>query len=364
MEITDRTDVRDKAAHPVESNAGMTTKIAVLDDYHRIALKLADWASLPDCEVTTFPDPIGSPEALVAALKDFDVVCTMRERTAFPRAVFAQLPKLKLLIITGGRHTRVFDFDAALENGVVVCRTENNSIASDGLPRRSGIPEFTFGLMVALTRQIVREDRSLRQGGWISTMGNGLQDMTLGLVGLGYLGSAVAEIAKVFRMKLIAWSENLTTERAASLGVERVDKDELFRRADVVSVHMRLSDRTVRLVGAPEFALMKPSAYFINTSRGELVDEAALVAALQQNRIAGAGLDVFEHEPLPVDHPLRTLENTVLTPHIGYVMQTKFEVFYRDMVENIAAWQAGHPIRMLKPAAPGESRSTGYWEDA
>lgn len=341
----------------------MTTRIAILDDYHHLALKLGDWDSLPDCEVTAFAEPILTKEALVEALRDFDVVCTMRERTAFPRFVFERLPQLKLLIVTGGRHTRVFDFDAAQQHGVVVCRTENNSLASDGKSRRSGVPEITFGLIVGLTRHIVVEDRNLRRGGWITTVGRSLQDMTLGLVGLGTLGAAVAEVAKVFRMKPIAWSENLTTERAAALGVERVDKDELFRRADVVSVHMRLSDRTVRLIGAREFALMKPDAYFVNTSRGEVVDEKALIDALRTNRIAGAGLDVFEHEPLPADHPLRRLENTILTPHIGYVTETKFEVFYKDMVEDIAAWLAGRPIRKLRGPTPGESRSTGYWED-
>jgi phosphoglycerate dehydrogenase-like enzyme len=344
----------------------MVTRIAILDDFHKVAMKLADWSTLRDCEVVAFQDHVGDPKGLIERLKNFDVVCAMRERTAFPREVFEGLPRLKLLIVTGGRHTRVFDFDAALDHGVTVCRSDNRTPTADGSEPRGGTQVLTFGLMVALLRGIVMEDRGIRKGGWVSGLGGNstLQGLTLGVVGLGRIGAEMAEIGRFFAMKVIAWSENLTDERAAAAGARRVSKDELFRQSDFVTVHMRLSDRTERLVGAHEFGLMKPSAYFINTSRGEIVDEKALIEVLQQRRIAGAALDVYEVEPLPVDSPLRTLDNTILTPHIGYVSEAKLRMFYESMVEGVQAWLDGAPIRMLKPRAPGESRSTGYWVDA
>ena len=344
----------------------MTTRVAILDDFHQVAMKLADWSQLKDCEVVAFQDHIYDTDGLVERLKSFDVVCAMRERTAFPREVFERLPQLKLLMVTGGRHTRVFDFDAALDHGVAVCRSDNYIPTNDGSQPRGGTQVLTFGLIVSLLRQIVAEDRGIRKGGWVSSLaGNStLSGLTLGVLGLGRIGVDIVEIGRFFGMNVVAWSENLTDERAAAAGATRVSKEDLFRQADFVTVHMRLSDRTVRLVSAPEFKLMKPSAYFINTSRGEIVDEKALIDALQRKAIAGAALDVFEVEPLPLDSPLRKLENVILTPHIGYISEAKLKMFYESMCEGVQAWLDGNPIRMLKARGPGESRSTGYWVDA
>ncbi len=341
----------------------MTTKIAILDDYNKLGLSIGDWSSLKDCEITVFEDHVYTPEALIERLQPFDVVCAIRERTAFPRQVFANLPNLKLLNVTAGLHSRVFDFDAAQEHGVVCCRTDPDLPYPDGSKRPGTMMEITFGLIIACTRQLVASDRAMRDGGWSSPLCDRLADLTLGLVGLGSIGVRVVKIAHAFNMKTIAWSQNLTTERAAEHGVERVDRDELFRRADVVSVQMRLSDRTERLIGARDFALMKPTAYFINTSRGGIINEPDLIEVLQQRRIAGAGLDVFEVEPLPADSSLRKLDNTVLTSHLGYSTWPQFQVYYVQMVENIAAWLAGKPIRKLKDPVPGEKRATGFWID-
>ncbi len=341
----------------------MTTKIAILDDYNKLGLSVGDWSSLQDCEITVFEDHVYTSAELIERLRPFDVVCAIRERTAFPREVFENLPNLKLLNVTAGLHSSVFDFDAAQEHGVICCRTDPDLPYPDGSKRPGTMMEVTFGLIIACTRQLVYADRSIRAGGWESPLCDRLADLTLGLVGLGSIGIRVSKVAQAFNMKTIAWSENLTKERAAEHGVERVDKDELFRRADVVSVQLRLSDRTVRIIGAHEFNLMKPTAYFINTSRGRLVNEPDLIKVLQERRIAGAGLDVYEVEPLPVDSPLRKLDNTVLTTHLGYSTHPQFEVYYVQMVENIAAWLAGKPVRKLKDPVPGEKRSTGFWVD-
>jgi len=341
----------------------LTTKIAILDDYNKLGLSIGDWSSLKDCEITVFEDHVYSVDELIERLRPFDVVCAIRERTPFPRKVFENLPNLKLLNVTAGLHSRVFDFDAAQDHGVVCCRTDPDLLRPDGSKRPGTMMEITFGLMIACTRQLVASDRAMRTGGWESPLCNRLADLTLGLVGLGSIGARVAKIGHAFGMKMIAWSENLTTERAAEHGVERVDKAELFSRSDVVSVQLRLSDRTERIIGAKDFALMKPTAYFINTSRGGLVNEADLIDVLRERRIAGAGLDVFEVEPLPLDSPLRTFDNTVLTAHLGYSTPPQFQIYYVQMVENIAAWLAGKPIRKLKDPVPGEKRSTGFWVD-
>lgn len=341
----------------------MVTKVAILDDYNKLGLSLGDWKSLKDCEITVFEDHLYDVDALIKRLQPFDVVCAIRERTAFPRKLFENLPSLKLLNVTAGLHSSVFDFDAAQEHGVICCRTDPDLPRPDGSKRPGTMMEITFALIIACTRQLVYADRVIRQGGWESPLCHRLADLTLGLVGLGSIGARVAKVGHVFNMNMIAWSQNLTAERAAEHGVKRVDKDELFRTADVVCVQMRLSDRTVKLIGAHEFGLMKPTAYFINTSRGRIVDEAALIDVLQRRKIAGAGLDVYEVEPLPVDSPLRKLDNTVLTSHLGYSTFPQFQVYYEQMVENIAAWQAGKPIRKLKDPLPGEKRATGFWVD-
>lgn len=341
----------------------MPTKIAILDDYNRLGLSIGDWASLKDCEITVFQDHLYDTDALIERLKPFDVVCAMRERTAFPRKVFENLPNLKLLNVTAGLHSRVFDFDAAQDHGVICCRTDPDLPRPDGSKRVGTMMEITFALMIACTRQLVFSDRAMRKGGWESPLCNRLGDLTLGLVGLGSIGIRVAKVAAAFQMKTIAWSQNLTAERAAEHGVQRVDREELFRTADVVSMQMRLSDRTEGMITKADFDLMKPTAYFINTSRGGLVNEPDLIEALRTKKIAGAGLDVFAVEPLPVDSPLRSLDNTILTAHLGYSTFPQFEVYFTQFVENIKAWQAGKPIRKLKDREPGEKRTAGFWID-
>jgi phosphoglycerate dehydrogenase-like enzyme len=274
---------------------------------------------------------------VVERLAPFEVVVAMRERTPFTRARLERLDNLKLLVTTGMRNAAI-DLQAAGERGVTVCGT-----GSLGPPTA----ELAWGLILALTRHIPAEDARMRAGGWQHTLGPELAGRTLGLVGLGRLGARMARIARAFEMETLAWSQNLTAERAAEAGAEAVAKDELFRRADVVSIHLVLSDRTRGLVGADGLALMKPTAYLVNTSRGPIVDEPALLDALHSGRIAGAGIDVYDTEPLPPSHPLRFAPNTVLTPHIGYVTTGTYEVFYREAVEDIAAWLAGAPVRVL-----------------
>ena len=311
-------------------------RVAVLDDYQGVALSYGDWGGL-DAEVEVFSDHLAGDDDVVARLAPFEVVVAMRERTPFTRARLERLENLRLLVTTGMRNASI-DLEAARDRGVVVCGT-----GSLGPPTA----ELAWGLILALTRSIPAEDARMHAGGWQHTIGPELAGHTLGLVGLGRLGGRMARIAQAFEMETLAWSQNLTPERAAEAGVEAVAKDELFRRADVVSVHLVLSDRTRGLVGAPELALMKPTAYLVNTSRGPIVDEAALLDALHAGRIAGAGIDVYDTEPLPPQHPLRFAPNTVLTPHIGYVTTGTYEVFYREAVEDIAAWRAGAPVRML-----------------
>jgi len=314
------------------------TRVAVLDDYQNVALQMADWSTLPaDVEIQVVHDHLKDTNAVAERLYNFDIVVAMRERTPFHRALLEQLPNLRLLITTGRRNASI-DTQAATDRGVTVCGT-------DGL----GYPtaELTWGLILGLARQIPREDQATRQGRWQVSTGVGLNGKTLGLIGLGRLGSQVATVGKAFQMRLLAWSQNLTAKRAAEYGATLVSKDELLARSDVVSIHLILSDRSRGLLGARELALMKPSAYLINTSRGPIVDEAALIQALQQKTIAGAGLDVFDDEPLPLDHPLRRLENIVITPHLGYVTNEGYRVFYGHVVEDIQAFLSGAPIRVI-----------------
>ena len=314
------------------------TRIAILDDYQGIALTMADWQSLPDgCRVEVFHDHVADPAVVAKRLGDFEIVCIMRERTPFRRDLLSRLPKLRLLVTTGMRNAAV-DVEAAREQGVTVCGTDGSAHTT---------PELTWGLILALQRHIPAEDRAMKAGAWQTTIGHGLAGSTLGLLGLGRLGSEVARVAQAFRMNVIAWSQNLTAERAAGHSVTRVEKDDLFRRSDTLSIHMLLSRRTRGLVGARELGLMKPSAVLVNTSRGPIVDEAALVDALRNRTIAGAGLDVYDTEPLPRDHPLRNLENAVLTPHLGYVTRDTFAVMYPQTLECVQAWLAGNPVRVI-----------------
>jgi len=315
-------------------------RVAILDDYQNVARRMADWASLPaGTEVVVFADHVSETDAAAKRLADFDAVIAMRERTPFPRALLERLPKLKLLVTTGMRNASI-DVAAAIERGVTVCGTA-------GLPYPTA--ELTWGLILGLFRRIPTEDRATREGRWQVSCGLGLNGKTLGVIGLGGLGSRVAKIGRAFEMDVIAWSQNLTAARCAEIGATLVTKDELLARSDVVSVHLVLGDRTRRLLGARELARMKPTAYLVNTSRGPIVDEAALVDAVRKGTIAGAGLDVYDEEPLPLDHPLRNLPNTVITPHLGYVTEEGYRIFYGHALEDVKGWLAGQPVRVLKP---------------
>ncbi len=314
-------------------------RIAILDDYQDVARELADWDSLGAEEVAVFTDHVADPEALVRRLAGFDVVVAMRERTPFDEAVLARLPDLRLLVTTGARNAAI-DVAAAARHGIVVCGTGY-------LPHPT--VELTWALILAAQRHLPTEVAAMRAGGWQSTLGTGLRGGTLGLLGLGRLGSRVARVGQAFGMRTIAWSRNLTAERAAEHDVTAVSRDTLLAEADVLSVHVVLGERTRGLIGAAELAAMKDTALLVNTSRGAIVDEDALVAALRRGEIGGAALDVYEHEPLPADHPLRSLPNALLTPHIGFVTRDVYEVFYRDAVDDIAAFRAGTPTRVLTP---------------
>jgi phosphoglycerate dehydrogenase-like enzyme len=314
------------------------TRVAVLDDYQQVARSLAPWASLPDgSEVEFFHDHQGDEALLAARLAPFDVIVAMRERTPFTRSLLKQLPSLRLLVTTGLRNAAI-DVAAASELGVTVSGTE-------GLPYPTA--ELTWGLILALARKIPAEDRALRAGKWQTSLGVGLHGKTLAVLGLGRLGSQVARIGTAFGMHVVAWSPNLTAERAAAGGAELVTKDELFRRADVLSIHLVLSNRTRGLVGARELALLRRSALLVNSSRGPIVDEAALVSALEAGKLAGAGLDVFDHEPLPATHPLSSSSKTVLTPHLGYVTEETSRIFYGQALEDIQGFLGGKPLRVL-----------------
>ena len=314
------------------------THIAILDDYTNVARTSADWAQLGDVQIDVVNTSLmATEEARIATLAPYDIVVAMRERTAFPASTLNALPKLKLLVTTGLRNSSI-DMAAARARGVDVCGTQMTPYAAF---------EHSWALLMSLVKNIPAEHVAMTSGGWQAHTGVGLNGKTLGLVGLGKLGAKAARAARAFEMNVIAWSPNLTEERAAENGATRVDKDTLFRQADVVMVHMVLSDATRGLVGAREFDVMKRSAYLINTSRGPLVDEGALIAALREGRIAGAALDVYDIEPLPSDHPLRSLKNVVLTGHTGYDIQEMFEIAYGQALEDILAWQDGTPQRLL-----------------
>jgi len=317
----------------------MPLRCAILDDYQNVALTFADWSKVKgDIEIKVFNEHLGGADNVVAALADFAIVCAMRERTVFPRAVIEALPALKLLVTTGMRNASI-DLEAAKARGVVVCGTPAFGNATAAI---------ATGLMLELARHIGYENARLKAGAaWQSTIGLDLEGLTLAQLGLGKLGTRMAEIGRAFKMNVIAWSQNLTPEKCKEAGAEYVSRDDLFRRADFLSIHLQLSERTRGLVGAHELGLMKTSAYLINTSRGPIVDEVALLAALRDKRIAGAGLDVFDIEPLPVAHPLRKLDNVVLTPHLGYVAEQNYRAFFAGTVDDIRAFLDGQPVRVL-----------------
>ena len=317
-------------------------RIAVLDDYQRVAATLGDWDRLGvDVAIEVFDRNLASVEEAAAALAPYEVVCLMRERMPMPRALIERLPNLKLIVVTGAR-TRSIDFEAAAERGIPVCHTR-------GGESHHATPELAWGLILSCARAIPQEHARVRAGAWQETIGTVLHGKTLGLLGLGKLGQRMVPVARAFGMEVIAWSQNLTPERAREGGAEYVDKEALFSRADVVSIHLVLGERTRGIVGEPELSRMKAGAILISTSRGPLVDGTALLEALEAGRIR-AGLDVFDVEPLLESDPLRRAPNLVTTPHLGYVTEGTYQAFFEDMVEDIAAWRAGAPVRLLGPA--------------
>ena len=323
-------------------------KIAILDDYARVALQSADWSRLEGkAEITVFDRHLSEDEA-ARELAPFDVLCTIRERMALPRTLIERLPNLKLITIVGMRLTNL-DLDAATRRGVIVAHS--GARLAGGANIAAATPELTWGLLIATVRHLAAQDRRMRAGLWQNQVGVILAGRTLGLLGLGRIGKRMAAYAKAFDMQVIAWSQNLTAEAAEAVGVRRVEKDELFAKADVVSIHLVLSERTRGLVTARELGLMKPAAYLINTSRGPIVVEADLIAALRSGTIAGAGLDVFDAEPPPADHPFRSMDNVTLTPHLGYATAETLAAFYADSLEAIEAFADGAPIRVSNPEA-------------
>lgn len=317
-------------------------RIAIIDDYQNVALDVVDWGPITrDCEITVFNDHLAEEDQIAARLEDFDVVVVMRERTPFPRSLFDKLPNLKLLVTSGMRNLSL-DVAAAQDNGVTVCGTPSSGTST---------AELTWGLLLGLARRIPQEDSATRAGDWQTTLGDGLEGKTLGIMGLGRIGSQIADIGNAFRMNVVAWSQNLTAERATECGATLVSQEDLLSGSDFITLHLILSDRTRGLIGAEELALMKPTAYLINTSRGPLIDEAALIEALKTGKIAGAGLDVYDVEPLPKDHPLRTLANTVITPHLGYVSRDLYQIFFGVAVKDIRAWLDEKPINELTVGA-------------
>lgn len=315
-------------------------RAAILDDYQNVAMQFADWSVIAkDVKIKVFNKPFADQAETIKALQGFSVVVGMRERTPFPRKVIEGLPDLKLLITTGARNNS-FDVKACAERGVTVCGTGAAGSPTTGI---------TFGLMLELTRRIGFENARLKAGqSWQVTVGRDLEGLTLGILGLGKLGQRSAAVGKAFGMKTIAWSQNLTADKAKAGGAELVSKEDLFRNSDFVTIHNVLSDRSRGLVGAKELGLMKKSAYLINTSRGPIVDEKALISVLQAKSIAGAGLDVFDIEPLPLDHPFRKMDNVVITPHLGYVSEQNYRKYFPDVVEDIRAWLDGKPVRVIE----------------
>ena len=320
---------RSQLSEKLMSNSAEPVRIAILDDYQNAALSMADWSGLDKhATITVFNDHLADPDAVVARLQSFDIVCVMRERTPMTRAIIERLPKLGLIASTALQNASI-DQKAAAERGVEVMHTGYSSTPTI---------ELTWALILASARNLVAENALLRAGGWQRFVGDDLAGRTLGVLGLGNVGGAVARIGKAFGMEVIAWSQNLTANRAADAGAALVTKDELFRQADIITIHVVLSRRTRGLVGAEEIALMKPTARLVNTSRGPIVVEADLLAALRNGKIAGAGIDVFDQEPLPPDHPFRSQANLLATPHIGYVSRGLYARFYQDTVDNIRRW--------------------------
>jgi phosphoglycerate dehydrogenase-like enzyme len=315
-------------------------RIGLLDDWQGVGTRLADWSVLPPgIEVESLRWHTKDESVLAERLAPFDALVVMRERTPITASLLARLPRLRLLVTTGLKNAAV-DVAACAARGITVCGTP--SLASP-------TPELAWGLIIALLRHIPEEAAAMRQGGWQTTVGRGLEGKTLGILGLGRLGSRMARIGAAFGMRVLAWSANLTAEAAAAAGAERVEKAELFARADVLTIHLVLSERTRGLVGATELALMKPSAILVNTSRGPIVDRAALIAALERGEIAGAALDVYDEEPLPPEDPLRRVPNLLLTPHLGYVTEENFRGMYEGAVECVLGWLAGKPVRVISP---------------
>ena len=325
------------------------TKVAILDDTQALALDVAPWERLRarDVAVEVFSEPFASENAAAHALADFDVLVPMRERTAFPASLIARLTRLRLVALTGAR-APTLDVAACTARGVLVCNTGGGDLTT------ASTSELTWALLLAAARRVPQADALMRAGGWHAGLpvGGTLEGQRLGVVGLGRLGTRVARIALAFGMEVVAWSQNLTAEAAAAVGVRCVTKNELFATSDAVTLHLVLSERTRDIVGAAELAAMKPGAILVNTSRGPLVDEAALLASLRAGRITAA-LDVYAREPLPADSPLRCAPNTVLTPHLGYSTLPVMRRFYGDSVANILAWLDGEPIRVVNPEALG-----------
>ena len=313
-------------------------RLVVLDDYQNLALHTVDWRAVGDLQLSSITEHIADVVELARRLEGAEVVVAMRERTRFPASLFERLPDLRLLVTTGLANAAI-DLHAAAAQGVTVCGT---------LGIVTPTSELTWALIHAVSRHVAADDATMRAGGWQTRVGTGLHGQRLGLIGLGRIGGLVAQVGLAFGMDVVAWSQNLTQGRADEVGVRRVDRDELLTTSDVISIHLVLSERTHHLIGARELASMRNSAILVNTSRGAIIDQAALVHALQRGVIAGAGLDVFETEPLPVDDALRSLPNTVLTPHTGYVVTQCYDIFFRHIVEDVVAWQAGSPVRMLQ----------------
>jgi phosphoglycerate dehydrogenase-like enzyme len=317
-----------------------TMRVAILDDYQDVALQFADWSAVQARgEVTAYRDHLGDEDALVERLQDAEAVVLMRERTPFPRSLFERLPNLQLLVTTGMRNASV-DMRAAEDHGVMVCGTEG---------QQHPTAELAWGLILSLMRRIPAEHAATRAGQWQTTVGEGLHGRTLGVIGLGRLGSQVAQVGNAFGMNVVAWSQNLTRERTDEIGVTlAASKEALLEQADIVTIHLVLSDRTRGLLGAADLGRMRESAYLVNTSRGPIVEESALVEALRNGSIAGAGLDVFDQEPLPAGHPFLSLDNVVLTPHLGYVTDDTYEIFYGHAAEDVLAFMDGSPVRVIE----------------
>ena len=328
-------------------------KIALLDDYAGVALESADWGRLDGkAEISVFNHHLGEEEAAVA-LSPFDVLCTVRERMALPRSLIARLPQLKLVTIIGLSLPNL-DMAAATEHGVLVAQSSMRRAPADDIG--AATPELAWGLVIATRRRLAQQHQRMREGLWQSEVGSILSGRTLGLLGLGRIGKRMAGFGKAFNMEVIAWSQNLAAEAAEAVGVRRVEKDELFATSDVLSIHVVLSERTRGLVTARELRLMKPAAYLINTSRGPIVVERDLITALRDGTIAGAGLDVFDQEPPPADHPFRTMDNVTLTPHLGYVTRETLAAFYSDSLDAIVAFVDGAPVRLANPEALAHAR--------